>query len=79
MAATRDLLRPEHASSEGSRLLRLLARRQTFAAIAQRLGCDERAVRLWAAERFRPSRLYRARAEDVLGIPAHAWDQAAGV
>lgn len=74
----RELLRPSDATNEGSRRLREILRRRTCGAIARLLRCDERAVRMWAREEAKPSRLLRVRAEDVLDIPAHAWDDAPG-
>jgi transcriptional regulator with XRE-family HTH domain len=77
MAAPRALLLPDEATSEGARLLRAILRRQTFGAIARRLGCDESLVRRWAREERRPSRVLRLRAADVLGIPGASWDERA--
>lgn len=62
------------ATSEGSRQLRELLRKQTFGSLARRLRCDERSVRWWASERFKPSRLMRARMFEVVAIPEDAWD-----
>lgn len=73
----RAMLAPAEASTEGVRRLRDILRRQTFGAVARRCGVDERSVRRWAREECRPSRLERERAQEVLGIPYQAWDEAA--
>ena len=74
---SRALLAPCDATNEGTRRLRELLRRQTFGAISRRLKCNERSVRHWAREEAKPGLLLRARVEEVLGIPAAAWDQPA--
>jgi transcriptional regulator with XRE-family HTH domain len=73
--ARRELFLPHEAPNEGARILRELLRRQTFAAIARRLRCDESAVRAWARGTGKPSHLLRARAADVLAIPERSWDE----
>jgi hypothetical protein len=75
VARRRALLLPRDARTEGSRRIREELRRQTFAAIARRLRCDEGTVRRLATEAGRPSLVLRARAADILGIPEHAWDE----
>jgi len=72
----REILRPEEATNEGSRLLRVLLKKHTFGALAKRMRCDERSLRFWAREKWKPSLVLRARGEDVLGIRATAWDEA---
>jgi hypothetical protein len=76
----RALLLPGEASTEGVRRLREILKRQTFGAVARRLSCeglscDESSVREWAREEKRPSRRYRLRAQEVLGIPGSSWDE----
>lgn len=75
MASPRALLLPGEASTLGARLLREILTRQTFGAVARRLGVDESLVRRWAREQDRPSRVHRLRAEGVLGIAATSWDE----
>jgi transcriptional regulator with XRE-family HTH domain len=72
----RALLLPGDAGTVGVRMLREILRRQTFGAVAKRVGCDEERVRQWAREESRPSRLMRVRAAEVLGIPGETWDEA---
>lgn len=74
--AGRASLSPAAATNDGSRRLRELLRQQSFGGLARRLRCDERAVRWWAREEFKPSRLMRARLLEVLAIPEDAWDLA---
>lgn len=74
----RAVLLPADARTRGVRLLRELLRRQTFGAVARRVGVDERAVRKWASEECRPGRIARARMAEVLGIPETAWDEELG-
>ncbi len=74
MVIRRALLAPHEATTEGSRRLRELLRRQTFDAVARTLGCDLRTVRLWALEKAKPSRLLRTRVDESLKIPGDAWD-----
>jgi hypothetical protein len=69
------LLRPTDATNEGSRLLRVLLVRQSFGAIAKRVGCDESAIRHYAHERRKPDRMLRARMHERLGIRDDAWDE----
>lgn len=76
MSRRRALLLPEDATNEGSRRLRKLLRRHSFAAIGRRLRCDERTVRRLAREEGKPSLLIRARGREVLGISELAWDEA---
>jgi DNA-binding transcriptional regulator YiaG len=76
MAHRRALLLPSEATTEASRRLREMLRRQSFAAIARRLHVDEGAVRSWAREESRPNLQSRATCEDVLGISPGAWDEA---
>lgn len=66
-------LSPADATNEGSRQLREMIRKQTYGALARRLRCDERAVRWWASERFKPSLVMRSRLAE-LGIAETAWD-----
>lgn len=75
MALRRALLLPRDATNEGARRLRELLRRHTYAWIAKRLRCDEKAVRSWAHEGSKPGLLLRARIADVLRIPEAAWDE----
>jgi hypothetical protein len=72
----RALLLPADASTVGVRMLRELLLRQTFGAVARRLGCAVSDVRRWAREECRPSRLLRVKAADVLKIPGESWDEA---
>jgi len=74
VATRRALLLPRDATNEGSRRLRELLRRHTFAALARRLLCDEGTVRRMAHGRGKPSRLLRCRGAEVYGIPEGAWD-----
>lgn len=73
-ARGRASFNPVDATNEGSRQLRELLRKSTFGALARRLRCDERSVRWWASEKFKPARVMRARMKDVLSIPEDAWD-----
>lgn len=40
------------------------------------MRCDEGAIRYWATERGKPSRILRGRLYDVFGIPDDSWDSA---
>jgi hypothetical protein len=71
----RVALRPIEAKTEGVRLLRVILQRQTFGAVARRVGVDDSAVRAWALEIRRPLSVARWRAEEVLSIPFDAWDE----
>jgi hypothetical protein len=71
VARRRALLLPAEATTEGSRRLRELLRKQTCAAIARKLRCDESAVRFYAREARTPDLVMRARIREVLG-----WDEA---
>lgn len=75
MALRRRLLPPTEATTEGSRRLRHLLRRLTFAAVARRFRCDEGSVRRWAREEGKPSLQYRATGAVVFAIPEAAWDE----
>ena len=76
MARRRALMRPEDATNEGSRCVRVLLRRMTFGALARRLRCDERSIRRYAREEQKPDLIMRARAYRELAIPEDAWDEA---
>jgi len=76
VARPRLLLYPAAASTEGVRLLRILLMRQTFGAVARRVGCHAGLVRRWAREECRPSWQWRVVVEAVAGIQAAAWDDA---
>lgn len=70
MSSRRAPLSPADATNEGARRLRELARRQSFRAIAKKLGCNETAVRFWAQEKYKPSGRMRERINARLG----PWD-----
>src|SRR5688572_25601704 len=76
VARRRALLLPRDATNEGSRRLRELLRKHTYAALARRLRCDEGTVRRVARELGKPGLLLRARAYEVLGITEPSWDEA---
>ena len=75
MALRRDLLDPKEATNDGSRLLRLLLKEHTAGAIARRMRCDERTIRMWAREESKPGLVLRARGRKVLDIDETAWDE----
>lgn len=62
-------------TSEGVQQLREILTRQTFGAVARRVGVTRWAVRQWAREEARPSRRQRERCAEMLGIPVDAWEQ----
>lgn len=70
-----ELLLPQDASTVGSRRLRELLQRQTFTAVALRVGVSHVTVRRWATELLRPSRQHRATMDRVLRIPPAEWDE----
>jgi hypothetical protein len=77
MARRRMQLDPRDATNDGSRRLREILRRRTFAAVALDLLCDEGAVRRWAHEKGKPCAILRTRAHEhaTIAIPFSAWDE----
>lgn len=78
-ARGRAVLLPADATNEGSRLLRELLRRMSIGALAKKLTCDEKTVRMWAQEKGKPSllmrvRIWERRAALRVEIRERAWD-----
>ncbi|MEQ8461756.1 MAG: helix-turn-helix transcriptional regulator [Sandaracinaceae bacterium] len=65
-----DSVRPR---SEGQR--QLLARPESHAEIAERLGCTKQVVSYWRRGSKRPGAKNRESMADAFGIPAKAWSQ----
>jgi DNA-binding transcriptional regulator YiaG len=63
-------------TNEGVQRLREILMRQTFGAVARRVGVDKETVRQWAREEARPSRRHRSVIELRLGVPAATWEEA---
>ena len=63
-------------SNEGVQQLREILTRQTFEAVARRVGVTREAVRKWAREEAMPNRRMRAVVEKSIGIKATCWEEA---
>lgn len=71
--ARKMIASPDDAPNEGVRMLRELRLRLTYGAIARKVGCDERAVRMWTAGTHFPRADLASRLRDAFGIPLEAW------